>query len=110
MLAKLYEGLSDSNTFSWHWCVLFTNHTNKMLTSKTQNIFVYPMWGPVLPNSGVSWALDLGGDPVLDNMAPPWVPKWMFIKCTQTTLCNSMPLGAAWAYYIKVLILASTAL
>ena len=24
-------------------------------------------------------------------------------------LCNSMPLGAAWAYYIKVLILASTA-
>ena len=23
--------------------------------------------------------------------------------------CNSMPLGAAWAYYIKVLILASTA-
>ena len=23
--------------------------------------------------------------------------------------CNSMPLGAAWAYYIKVLVLASTA-
>ena len=40
-------------------------------TSKTQNIFVYPMWGPVLPNSGAPWALDLGGDPVLDNMAPP---------------------------------------
>ena len=25
------------------------------------------------------------------------------------TLCNSMPLGAAWAYFIKVLVLASTA-
>ena len=24
--------------------------------------------------------------------------------------CNSMPLGAAWAYYIKILVLASTAL
>ena len=23
--------------------------------------------------------------------------------------CNSMPFGAAWAYYIKVLVLASTA-
>ena len=23
--------------------------------------------------------------------------------------CNSMPFGAAWAYYVKVLILASTA-
>ena len=57
-----------------------------MSTSKTQNIFVYPMWGPVLPNSGAPWALDLGGDPMLDNMAPPWVPKCMFIKCTQTTL------------------------
>ena len=86
MQAKLYEGQSDINTFSWHWCVLFTKHTNKMSTSKTQNIFVYPMWGPVLPNSGALWALDLCGDPVLDNMALPWVPKCMFIKCTQTTL------------------------
>ena len=57
-----------------------------MSTSKTQNIFVYPTWGPVLPNSGAPWALNLGGNPVLDNMAPPWVPKCMFIKCTQTTL------------------------
>ena len=28
---------------------------------------------------------------------------------TQTVHCDGMPLGAAWAYYIKVLVLASTA-
>ena len=57
-----------------------------MLTSKIQNIFVYPTCCPILPNSGAPWALDLDEDPVLDNMALPWVPKRMFIKYTQTTL------------------------
>ena len=57
-----------------------------MSTSKTPNIFVYPTQGPVLTNSGALLALNLGGDPVLDNMAPPWVPKCMFIKHIQTIL------------------------
>ena len=61
-----------------------------MSTSKTQNIFEYPMWGPVLPNSGAPWALDLGGDPVLDKMAPPWVPKCMFIKCTPNNIKTAL--------------------
>ena len=31
------------------------------------------------------------------------------ISILMKLMCNSMPLGAAWAYYIKVLVLASMA-
>ena len=52
MQAKVCEDASNNNRFSGGSCFLFTKHTNKMLSSKTENFIVYPMWGLVLSNSG----------------------------------------------------------
>ena len=52
MQAKVCEDASNNNRFSRGSCFLFTKHTNKMPSLKTENFIVYPMQGLVLSNSG----------------------------------------------------------
>ena len=52
MQAKVCEDESNNNRFSGGSCFLFTKHTNKMPSSKTENFIVYQMRGLVLSNSG----------------------------------------------------------
>lgn len=52
MQAKVCEDAINNNRFSRDLCFLFTKHTNKMPSSKTENFIVYPMRGLVLSNSG----------------------------------------------------------